>query len=462
MANLAYNADVQDQVAHALMGNTYASLSIAQRTLIDGNVTNSPPAAGRAQQAWVRVNQLAQWSELAGATANSDLAEPWLVTEIVYLCAPTLRPERIAEFRQQRDEARATYLDSVVDAVGTTEITTGYDAKVFTPTLEAFRYYVLRYCTKMDKPFLPSPATIDAAAFARTNWLWNKSPWSFRRRKLSAVVGVTSVTAGTWVESTKTLTQASAFAAYPYTGAGATTSVDGATFTATGGTSTVLGTSLVATKVSASAITLSQSISKIAADLTAADIAGKVVSVRVFGLQSGDRLDAINTRKLYVDGQDDKAIVWATGDEYAQMTAYSAVDPDVPRRFRIERQGQTLVWFFWPLPDADYTIHFDGLLCLPGTTTAGVPTSAIDTTVWSKFPQEFKSVLKDLILGEVLAKSGKGDAVLKAAEDEAERWGKEYDDPGAPSHGGVIRDVYRDVAALGAGGGWGDALGGPM
>lgn len=461
MANLAYSNDVQNQVAYLLFRSAYSSISSSAQLMIDGNSSVDPPTAGVAQRAYRTVQQMAQWWELSGSTNTTDNAEAWLVHEIAYLASITLRPERTAELRVQREEARRAYLDSIT----TTEITTGYDANVFTPTMQSLRYYVLQHTVNKDKPVLIPPEVIDSATFWCNNWLWNKTKWTFRRRKLSARLNVVSVTGATFEESTLTLTLSSGFADYPRPSAGVTDHTAGSIFVVTDGTSAIKMTALVTEKASNSVIVLGQSISEIADDLSAGDVDGYLLTVNVFGLQSGDRLDAISTRKLYVQGEN-ACVEWGTADQIAYRSSVDQTDVGVPRRFRVERQGQTLVWHFWPIPDANYTFQFDGCLMLPGSSTPGVPTTATDTIPFSKYPQEFKSVLKDLVLGKVLRDRNKDDdAVWRAAMDEVERIAPLYDDPGEPTGDGEIRDVYGDSRDLGGNDPFWmgvDTIGGPM
>lgn len=444
---LTYGPAIQNQVASTLYQTPYTSLTAQQQFRIDGGSGTSPPGptAGAAYQAWTRIQQWAQWSELLGSDVTGDAATPWLIAEIVYLASMTLRPERTGDFREARNASREAYLD----AIATMEIDDGYEAAVFDPTLKSIRFYVLRHCVKLEKPIFISPQTVDAAVHDRLNWLWNKANWTFRRRKLSAIIGSVEVSAGTWTDSTKVLTESGAFTDYPWEGAGTSDHVTGAQFIVTGGTDTVLGTSLVAQKVGNSDIVLSQSISKIAADLSDGDIAGRVVSVRVFGLQGADRLAPIGTRKLYIDGTDHKVIEWATADELSELASRNGDQPGTPMKFRIERQSNTLIWHFWPVPDADYNVHFDGILRTPGTNTAGVPISAIDTVPFAKLPDEFKVLLKDLVLGKVMKDARQGGDILAAAEAEVDRYAPNYDEPAKTQDAAVVRDVYRDASELG-------------
>ena len=459
---LTYGAAIQDQVASTLFQTPYTSLGTAQKFRIDGGAATNPPVStsGAAYQAWARIQQWSQWSELLGSDVTSDAATPWLIAEIVYLASMTLRPERTAEFRDSRNAAREAYLD----AIATIEIDDGYEAGVFDPTLKDIRFYVLRHLVKLEKPRFISPQTVDSAVHDRINWLWNKANWTFKRRKMSAVIGVVEVEGATWTESTKTLTETGSFTNYPYSGAGGTTNIAGAQFVARDGTNVVRGHYLVSSKTSADAIVLGQSLSKTAANLTAADIDGEVVSVNVFGLQSGDRLDAVGTRKLYIDGNSRREINWATADDLSFLAAASDRTTGTPERFRIERQTNTLVWHFWPVPDEDYTVHFDGMLMLPGTTTPGVPTSATDTTPFARFPHEFKPLIKDLALGKVLKDAGMGGEILAAAEAEVDRYAPQYDEPGRATGDGSIRDVYGDAYELSSGYGFDGSpqIGGPM
>lgn len=441
---LTYSSTIQDAVASTLFQAPYTNLSAQNKFRIDGGSSASPPTLGAAFQAWTKVQKMAQWWEFLGSDITSDAAYPWLIAEIAYIASMTVRVERTPELRDARNSARADYLDSLA----TIEIDDGYEAGVFTPTPAGIRFFVLRHCVKLDKPLLVSPQTIDAAMQDRLNWLWNKAYWSFKRRKLSAVIGVVNVTVATWTESTKTLTETGAFTNYPYAGAGSTTTLAGAMFRVSGGTNVVKGAYEVNTKTSADAITLKQSLSKIVGNLATGDITGNVVSVNVFGLQSGDRLDAIGTRELYIDGQERRTIEWATADELSNLYAVSDTTTGCPQKFRVERQGATLVWHFWPAPDQDYTVHMDGMLMIPGTATPGVPTSATDATIFSLLPNEFAVLVKDLTLGKILKDHGKGSKVLDDAEAEVDRYAPIYDEPGKPTQDGSIRDVYHDVEAL--------------
>ena len=87
MADFAYGADVQNQIAYALFGGAYSSLTTDQKTALDGNLATSPPTKGFALLAWQQVGQIAQWWYQAGAGVTPDVWQHWFVARACKLMA---------------------------------------------------------------------------------------------------------------------------------------------------------------------------------------------------------------------------------------------------------------------------------------------------------------------------------------------------------------------------------------
>lgn len=184
MANLAWTAALQNRVAYTLFGNAYSSLTTQQKTMMDGGTLVNPPVEGFARDGFHTVQQAAQWYELLGATVSTDAGESWMVYLIASTMAMSVRPEAFDRLQTKAKEFEKEYRGSI----SAIEITTGYDATVYTLTPQSVRYHVLNSSMIRSEKFAFSPETIDATLFWVMNYVWNKANWNFRRILCKIVV----------------------------------------------------------------------------------------------------------------------------------------------------------------------------------------------------------------------------------------------------------------------------------
>ena len=433
---LAWTAVAQNRVAYLLFNQPYSSISDPQKYVIDGNWTTGSLTAGVAFSAFTTIQLVAQYFELAGSTVTSDAAMPWLIDEVCYRAAISLRPERVDEYKEVARVSRDTYLSSIT----TTEITTGYDSDPYALTLKNIRFYVLANMVIRKPPVMMHPREIDGNTFWVLNWLWNKSNWSFRRRSVTARIIPVTVSGGNWTESSKTISGIDT-TDYP-------THVAGTVFFATTGTNVVTGPFQVASRPGATSITLSASLSKTGADLSNADIGGYIVAFIPYGLASGENLNAMANRKLRLVGQYRMSIGWGNGDLMTALRTDTTFQRGIPQAFRMEKNTNTLSWYFWPIPDQEYSVGLEAYIALPGTTTGGVPDNATDTVPFAKFPREFVALIKDLVLGRCLLAKGVSRDVWTNATEEVDRVAPLYDDKTEANNDQVVRDVNNDVEQM--------------
>lgn len=433
---LAWTTVAQDRVAYLLFNQAYTGLSTAQKNVIDGNWTSGALTAGVAFSAFTIVQQIAQWWEQGGSSVTTDYAMSWLIDETLYRASVSLRPERVDEYKAQRESSRLMYLQSITP----TELTSGLSTGVYAPSPQSIRFHVLNNTITRTPPVLIRPEDIDSALFWVNNSLWNQKEWNFRKRQLSARIVPFTITGGDWTESNKTI---SGIDTTNYV------HVAGAYAIISGATGVVPGVYKIASASVASSgtIVLVSSLSADGGNLTGV-VSGTAVTFNVYGLPSGETLDSVSSRSIFYVDQYQACTQWDDATQLARRMSDTTITAARPARFRIERNTGTLTWFFWPTPDAAYNMRFEGLIALPGTSTPGVPTSATDTVPYAKYPQEFKTVLKELVLGKILRDRGITPDVWKNATDEVDKLAPVYDDHGNVDVDSVARDVYADVQGI--------------
>ena len=453
MADLTYTTLAQEQIARDVLGLPYTDLTAAEKEFMDGTAT-VPTASpgGLVKGSLTKLQQVAQAFELGGATSAPDVWEQLLILDAQVRLATARRPDTVKGRVLERNDAYRTLLSSFTKTAPNASASAARGE-----TMQGVRFYVLSYGVRLPRPVVFDVATIDDETMWCLNWAWHSKHWDIRRRASRININVVAFTGATWVESTKTLTKASGFTNFPYTGAGATTNILGSRAVITSGTSVFTGDALVATKASANALTLETSISATAADLTAADIEGYVVSVQVLGLGSGEAYDSLASRELYYQTNSVRGnrLKWSNADDMARLRA-TAVDPATGQRgmpvwMRTEDRTAKVVWYFAPDPDQNYQVTGEVFVGGPGT-----PTSATDVTPFEKFPAPMRPYLKDLVLARVYSrfrvpgaeevwKSAVNNIINTFPVIERRRSGVD----GAP------RDVYQDFNNLTpAGGAW--------
>lgn len=428
---LTYTSALQDRIAQTVYGDSYSALDTQAKNLIDtAAVVATPPAGGKALDAFNRVARLMQWFEMVGATTAPDAAEELFVLEASFGVAVAARPNRIAEIKVARDEAYETLL-----ATFGRKTITGYDTEPWTFNLQSLRYYIISHCVRRKPRIMPPVETIDAAVYDTLVRFWNQRYWNFRRRKVRFNITSISITGGNWTENTKTISNITT------TGY---THQTGNVIRITGGTNVRTGDYLI-TSSTGTTLVLAESCSTTGGDLANADIAGRTSAMTVNGLDSGEEYDALACNKLYFADVTGRDLRHADADQMAAFTVRDIVTnvPTRPVWFRMEQRSDAKVWWFSPFPDANYTATGEVAIKFPGA-----PGSATATTVFARWPAKMQPALRKACLAQVLMDHAAQDArrMMDEAIDEIERLVPEYDDSGLQDVYTSMGDVYLDAS----------------
>lgn len=463
----AYSTNIQTRIAQTVFGVNYSSLDAVQKSAVDGTWTTGSLATGHAFDALTQIYQIANYFEMAGATSAPQAWESWLVWETACKLAKTYRRDSLAGWELEREKAIDILLDSFTLSAPTAAFSSSNDSQKI--TVQGLRYFVLNHCarrkeagtnTGMRRRIFPPIDMIDSYIQTVLNTVYNKEHWSFRKRDVVLTIKhLATVTAGTWVESTKTLTQTGAFTNLLLTNGPAMVLVKD-------GTGAYTGEYQVASKTSANAIVLTTSLSTANVDLSTADIEADLFFLDFRGLLSGESIDAVASRRFYY--QNDSSTVgsrqrlnWVDSTEMNAAKAYNSTTQGQPGVFRIENQPATVrSWRLAPFPDGDYTLNGSVYVSGPGT-----PSSVSDTTIFDKFPAEFGPVIRDMVLAEVLRASNASDArvFLSKAEETMAVLLPSFVDQGPQTRLTTTEDAYNDMQRqIGSGAffNWGDPSGG--
>ena len=443
-----YTAKLQDRIALAVWNVTNSGLSANQKKQLDGTWTSGSLSDGAAYDAYVEIAQLAQWFEQA--SSNPDTSYPqdeWdrlFLAKASMILVKTVRPDRLPDFERDHEKALDESLDTFTrDLVSSTSLA-GQGI-----TLAGIRAFVIDHCVKragtntgLRRRLFPSIAQIDGSIQWTLNYIWNKTPWHFRKRQVIIRVAVVSATTATWTESSKTLTSAGTF----------TGSLNaGARVLVTGGTGVLSGEYLVTAQSSDSAIVLDTSISAAGSDLTTGDISATVQSITISGMGASESFDAVMSRKLFYQGdQVGGELKWADATRMAEWKSVSDSDTGTPRVFRFERisisDALVTTWHLSPFPDQAYVLRCAVLLSGPGTLT----TAASLVTAISRFPAEFGTVIRDVTLAKVLQlhSASDGDSMMRHAQDQTDFLLPIYADQGFASRMTEVEDVNRDYESM--------------
>lgn len=407
-------------MAYRLYSKAYASCAAHEVALIDGEGAS----------ALVVLQQFGQWLDLVGTPAAPDAWEPWFIHETIRRIGDNSHPNRQALYDKQALQARAdalgTYSNKAIDYVPSAA-----DAYVY--TIQTARNYVVNNCAKMPRPFFPSMSAVDSAMDETIGYLWNRSRHIFRQRPVTVTIDRIAFTTATWTESTKTLTQASAFANL--------THAAGIKVYVTGGTSANTGEYIEASKTSDNAITLVSSLSATAGNLSAGDITGYVVQVTMRGLDASETFDSIQSPAFYYTdtGYEACPCNWASPRDMAAMRSADGTNAARPRFFRIEMYGQTIAWQLSPPPDTDYEMRGQVFVSQPAK-----PTAVTDT--FARFALECQPLIKRMTLCRTLTNAGRHDENLaRECEDEAASLWPIATEAGAPELARGVTDVYGDI-----------------
>lgn len=179
----ANSANVQNQIAYALFGGAYSTLTTDQKTALDGNPGTVPaiPTKGFALLAWQQVGQIAQWWYQGGAGVSPDVWQHWFVARACKLMAVQYRPDRYPLFKEMDETAQATAIKSFQkDNAGATGPTT----QAASTSLQTIRYETMQVTINRTPAIFLSPSEIDSAALRCIRIMWNQADWLFRRREV--------------------------------------------------------------------------------------------------------------------------------------------------------------------------------------------------------------------------------------------------------------------------------------
>ena len=434
---LSLSTAVKNKVAQRLGSVTYANANANTVALIDGEGAS----------ALVTIEEESQYFTMTTTTGQApDAWEAYFVDEIVLRVAQNTHPERVPMYTKQRDMSRIRIFDAYARRAMSYDPSSITEA--FVQTTQNIRNYVMAHCIRQKPALIPTAESVDSAMWEVLSNVWSRSGWPFRRRPVTYRITRTEFTAGTWVESTKTLTVAS----------GVSTSLPtGARIYVTDGTGVSEGEYPV-TSTTSTTVVLAQSLSTAGTNLTAADIEFFYYVVTIVGLESGETVDSIATNRLHLAATssafEPRELVWATADDFARWRAETTLSVDTPSHFRTLMIAPSSLWLlFYPAPDDDYVFTGEALIAMPSS-----PSSASATTTFTKFDSAFGPVIRRAVLDHVYTNYGRNNSELHAqVVDEIERLFPTYADVGDTDDRVERPDVYGD---FGEATGWSGMLGG--
>lgn len=441
----AYSSSLQNRIALAVWGVPYASISTVDRMRLDNSWSSGTLSGGVAYDAQNEVAQLAQYFEQASSSPDTSFPQPeWdrlFVAKSAMVLAKTVRPDRFEQFVKDHETALDESIDTFTrDLVSSTSLA-GQGVN-----LSGIRAFTIDHCVKradvstgLRRRLFPSIAQIDGHTQWTLNFLWNHKHWHFRKRQVLMRIYSIDVSGATWTESTKTLTDTGAFTN--------TRIAAGARFLATGGTSVLQNEYTVSSRTSDDAIVLETSLSDTAGNLTAGDIAGVLQAVVLEGLNTGETFDAVVSRKFFYDGNyAGRELNWTDPTGMAKGKAGDGTTSGIPVAFRWEKYGSAIVWHLSPFPSENMTLRGAVTVSGPGT----LSTSASLDTAIAKFPSEFGTVIRDMVLARTLLshRASDGDDMMRRAMEQCESLLPTYADQGHPTRQQVAEDVYNDMEAL--------------
>lgn len=441
----AYTAALQGRIALAVWNVQNSSLSAAQKVQLDNTWTTGSLSGGVAYDAYVEVSQIAQWYEQASSAPDTSFPQPaWdrlFVSLAASLLVKTVRPDRYQEFKADYETALDQTLDTFTrDLISSTSLA-GQGI-----TLAGIRAYVVDHCVKranastgLRRRLFPSISQIDGHTQWSLNYIWNMKPWHFRKRQVTMTIATATISDATWTESTKTLTCTGAFTD---TRIGA-----GSRVYLTAGTDVTVGEYVVSSRTDDDKIVLNTSITTTGVDLATGDISGSLQLVSLLGLNTGETFDSVASRKFYYDGSFyGNTLDWCDSTEMARRKASAGTTNWRPQRFRWEKFGTGITWHLAPFPDTSYTLRGAVTISGPGTLTTS---SSLDTAI-ALFPNEFGTVIRDMVLARTLIGFGASDGqmMFDRALDACEMLLPLYSDQGLQTRQTSIEDVYEDYPRL--------------
>jgi len=152
-----------------------------------------------------------------------------------------------------------------------------------------------------------------------------------------------------------------------------------------------------------------------------------------------------------------RRIKWANANEASVIRADTGLSTGTPVYYRYSDNGDdTLTWEFFPKPDQAYTADFEVFIKGP------VMTGTTDTTIATdvvRFPNEFRSLIRDYALAKILVEMNAtgGVAYDNQIRMRHDPFLQTYADRGVQNDDQAIGDVYGDVQSAGSsswGSGW--------
>lgn len=444
MADLAYSATIQEQIALMLTGGAYSTLTASHKNLIDGTWTTGSLASGVAYQVFTSMKQIGQWYGLTGAAAIPAEWEPWFIARTVLLASQHIRPDRTQFYKEQDGDAEIAAIDAY--ATVETDYDPGATPEASTLTLNNIRKYVIQHCarkqrwetvggTPRQRPRLWVPPTLIDHHLERVlRNLWGRADWRFKKRKTRVRIEHYSVTGASYVHTTKTLTKTSGFGTLPA----------GSRLRVSSGTGATLK-EYVITSATTNQVVLETSIGSAADGQT--DIAAQAFSVTFTDLAANETYHSTATRKLYFENDAYRrcTLEWIEDDEL-QLKRSCGYDPSRPLYFQTEVKDGVVRWHLVPFPDQDYDLY--GSVYVKGPT---ITTESDTNTAIARFPADFYHIIKDLTLAEVQTHFGDPDGERlrrRLEEEDIEVLLPIYVDEGRASDDQMIRDANQDVGDM--------------
>jgi hypothetical protein len=432
-------SSIRDEVAQRLYGyQAYTSLTTGQKSIIDDE----------AALALDTVSQYAKWFDMTGTGGDNapEVWKAWFSWETTYAVAISAHPDRAEHYRRLADRART----DAFSAYSRKEIDfdPAVDTESYTFSTQSIRYYVMAHVTRLAPPLMPPPESVDAAIDSIRTMYWNAGNWVVRKRDVTIRIVPITISSGNWTESTKTVSNVDV-SSYTFRA--------GDLFYATSGTNVVTGEYRVASSSGVSTFTLNESISATAGILSNTDIAGFIVSVNVFGLDSNEVLDSIESRRLYHlnTAVENVPIRWVSPDDYTKLRIGHGSTRDEPLWFRMRHDSDAMIYQFTPIPDTTYSLRAVVLKATPSS-----PTSVSDTVPFTEFNAEIRPAIRRAVLDRVLTDHGRhNEEMHRQVRDEFESLAAIYQNTGKMDDDQSPRDVYRDVYHQH---GWGNMIGGTM
>lgn len=168
-------------------------------------------------------------------------------------------------------------------------------------------------------------------------------------------------------------------------------------------------------------------------------------TVTMTGL-SGETFDSIASNRFYYDGNNFGSVLeWVDSTTAPGLKAYHGTSQGTPRYFRTETKGSTVSWHLFPIPDQAYTLYGTVYVATPTMTTMADIDSAI-----GRFPPEFGTVIRDIVLARVLMahQASDGQRMWDLAMEQVEILCPTYTETGSPARLTSVLDVYSDHSLL--------------